>query len=255
MKIKVLGASGSEVPGHNCPAFLLDGWILLDAGTIGISLNIHEEQGIGHILLTHAHFDHIKGIPFLLDNLVIRNTGNTVTVVSGKDVLEILRKNIFNDKIWPDYTRIPSPDRPVLKYEALTPSRPLRIGEYGIFMERVDHTVPAYGFIVEKSGKKSIAYTGDTGPTERFWKKLSGFDVRYLIVETSFPNHLESLALATGHLTPFLLEKEIAKIPDTPKRILITHVKPQYRMEIEVEIQALGHANIELVKEAEILHV
>ena len=99
MEIKVLGASGSEVPGHNCPAFLIDGKILLDAGTVAISLNIREEHGLQTILLTHAHLDHIKGIPFLLDNLVIRNTGNTITVMSGKDVLHDLRKNIFNDRI------------------------------------------------------------------------------------------------------------------------------------------------------------
>ena len=30
MKIKVLGSAGSEVPGHNCPAFLIDGKILLE---------------------------------------------------------------------------------------------------------------------------------------------------------------------------------------------------------------------------------
>jgi len=76
LKIKVLGSAGSEVPGHNCPAFLIDGKILLDGGTIALSLNIREEHSLGWILLTHAHLDHIKGIPFLLDNLVTRSTGN-----------------------------------------------------------------------------------------------------------------------------------------------------------------------------------
>jgi len=108
------GASGSEVPGHNCPAFLVGGTFLLDAGTIGLALNIREETGIRQILLTHAHFDHIKGIPFLLDNLVIRNTGNTITVMSGKEVIDDLQKNIFNGRIWPDITGIPSSERPVL---------------------------------------------------------------------------------------------------------------------------------------------
>ena len=74
LRIKVLGAAGTEVPGHNCPAFLIDGKILLDAGTIAVSLNIREEHSLKWILLTHAHLDHIKGIPFLLDNLVTRST-------------------------------------------------------------------------------------------------------------------------------------------------------------------------------------
>jgi hypothetical protein len=39
MKVRVLGVSGSEVPGHNLPAFLIDGSMLLDAGTVGQSLD------------------------------------------------------------------------------------------------------------------------------------------------------------------------------------------------------------------------
>src|SRR4030067_1635724 len=165
MRIKVLGASGPEAPGHNCPAFLVDGTFLLDAGTIGLSLNIREETGIRQILLTHAHFDHIKGIPFLLDNLVIRETGNTVTVMSGKDVIDDLKKNIFNDRIWPDFTKIPTPGKPVLRYRILSPSRPVSLNGHWVFLHKVHHTVTAYGYIIENDAGKSIAYTGDTGPT------------------------------------------------------------------------------------------
>jgi ribonuclease BN (tRNA processing enzyme) len=253
LRIKVLGAAGSEVPGHNCPAFLIDGKILLDAGTIAVSLNIREEHSLEWILLTHAHLDHIKGIPFLLDNLVTRSTGNTITVLSGKDVLDDLKKNIFNDRIWPDFSRIPTPARPVLRYKSIGTTRPVMIDGYKVTMEKVHHTVPAYGYIIEKDGKKSIAYTGDTGPTHRFWERMSAHEVKCLIMETSFPNRLEKLALASGHLTPSLLEKEIAKMSPPPEKIFIMHVKPQYLQEIEVEIQALEHDNIEFLKDGEVI--
>ena len=255
MRIKVLGASGTEVPGHNCPAFLIDGKILLDAGTIAVSLNIREEHSLKWILLTHAHLDHIKGIPFLLDNLVTRSTGNTITVLSGKDVLDDLKKNIFNGRIWPDFTRIPSPEHPSLKYLPLRTERPVEIDGYKVTMEKVHHTVPAYGFIIEKAGKKSIAYTGDTGPTHRFWERMAAHEVKHLIMETSFPNRLEKLALASGHLTPSLLEKEIAKMSPLPEKIFIMHIKPQYLQEIEMEIQSLEHANIEFLKDGEVIEI
>lgn len=255
MKIKVLGASGSEVPGHNCPAFLVDGKILLDAGTISLSMNISDEHRLQRILLTHAHFDHIKGIPFLLDNLVTRNTGNTITVMSGKDVLDDLRKNIFNDRIWPDFSKIPSPERPVLRYKAIRPSKSVEIDGYTVTMERVHHTVPAYGFIIENPAKKAIAYTGDTGPTDLFWKRMADSDVKCLIVETSFPNSLEKIALASGHLTPSLLEKEIAKMPAPPPRIYVVHVKPQYLPEIEIEVQSLEHDFVEFLAEGESIRI
>ena len=249
MKIKVLGASGSEVPGRNCPAFLIDGTVLLDAGTIGLALNIREEQNLKQILLTHAHFDHIKGIPFLLDNLVVRETGTTVTVMSGKDVIDTLRKNIFNDRIWPDFTRIPTPEKPVLQYRVLRPSRPVYINDYRVFLQKVHHTVPAYGYIIEKRNGKTLAYTGDTGPTDLFWRSMKSHDVRCLIVEVSFPNRLTELALKSCHLTPALLEKEIAKMSPCPRRIFVMHVKPQYHGEIEKEIDALRHNSVELLKE------
>ena len=255
MKIKVLGASGSEVPGRGCPAFLVDESILLDAGTIGLALNTREENNLKHILLTHAHLDHIKGIPFLLDNLNIRQTGKTVTVLSGEEVIEDLKSNIFNDKIWPDFTKIPSPEKPVLRYRVMRPSRPAEINGYRVFLQRVHHTVPAYGYMIEQGNGKAIAYTGDTGPTDRFWRMISSHDVQCLIVDVSFPDRLQDLALRSGHLTPALLDEEIAKMSPRPPRIFVMHIKPQYSPEIEKEIMALPHNGLELLQEGKILEI
>ena len=251
MMIKVLGAAGSEVPGHNSPAFLVDGRLLLDAGTVANALNIREERSLRCILLTHAHLDHIKGIPFLLDNLVSRGTRTAITVLGGKEVLGDLKKHIFNGRIWPDFTKIPSPSKPSLRYKVLTTARSCRIEGYGVTMEKVDHSVPANGYIVEDREKTAIAYTGDTGPTGRFWKRMEGHDVKALITETSFPNRMEKLALASGHLTPNLLAKEIAKMSRPPGKIYIMHLKPQFEQEIEAEIHALGHDNIGFLRSGE----
>ena len=255
MIIKVLGAAGSEVPGHNCPAFLVDERFLLDAGTIALALNIREEHTLRWILLSHAHLDHVKGIPFLLDNLVSRSTGNSITILGGKDVLGDLKKNIFNDRIWPDFTRIPSQGQPSLRYKILGTARPCGIDGYTITMERVNHTVPAYGYIVEDPEKTAIAYTGDTGPTDRFWKRMADHDVKMLITETSFPNRMEKIAMASRHLTPALLGKEIGKMSRRPRQIRIMHLKPQFHQEIESEIRALGHDNIELLQDGEVIRI
>jgi ribonuclease BN (tRNA processing enzyme) len=126
---------------------------------------------------------------------------------------------------------------------------------YKVTMEKVSHTVPAYGFIVENARNAAIAYTGDTGPTDLFWKRMAGHNVKCLIVETSFPNHMEKLAIATGHLTPSLLGKEIAKIPSPPPRIFVMHLKPQYLSQIETEIDGLGIDGLEFLKEGEIIEI
>ncbi len=255
LRIKVLGSAGSEVPGHSCPAFLIDGTILVDAGTIAPALNISEEQRLAWILLTHVHFDHIKGMPFLLHNLVTRGTGTAVTVLGAREVLADLRRNIFNDRIWPDFSRIPSPGRPALRYRAIGTARPCTVDGYRVTMEKVRHSVPAYGFIVEKGGSRSIAYTGDTGPTGRFWKRVAASGAEHLIVEASFPNRLEELALESGHLTPSLLEREIAKMPRAPANIYVTHLKAQFRREIAAEIGSLRCGNVRLLNDGDVIRV
>jgi ribonuclease BN (tRNA processing enzyme) len=143
----------------------------------------------------------------------------------------------------------------VLKYRTISPGRPVEIDGYRVVMEKVHHTVPAYGYIVENAGKKAIGYTGDTGPTDRFWEMLAAHRAKCLIVETSFPNRLEKLALASGHLTPALLEKEIAKMNPPPPKIYVIHLKPQYLSEIEIEIEALGRHIIDFLKEGDVLQV
>jgi ribonuclease BN (tRNA processing enzyme) len=239
------------VAGHRCPAFAVDGKLLLDAGTVGVSLTISEEQEIRHILLTHAHFDHIKGLPFFLDNLVSRETGCSVTVMGAREVLDDLRANILNDRIWPDFSRIPTPDAPVVRYAVIRPDSPQGINGYKVAAEKVSHTVVAYGYILEDAEGKVLAYTGDTGPTDLFWKKLSGYRVGCLIAETSFPNRLEDTALRSGHLTPSLLRRELGKMREPPSRIFLMHAKPQYQPEIERELRELGREDIRFLKAGE----
>jgi hypothetical protein len=74
---------------------------------------------------------------------------------------------------------------------------------------------------------------------------VSGIDA--LIVEVSFPNNMEPLALLTKHLTCSLLSLELEKIVRLPKRIFITHPKPQYYDIIRTEIECLGMKEIELL--------
>ncbi len=249
MQIRVLGASGSEVPGHNSPAFLVDDFLLLDAGTVSISLDSDAQCHITHIFLTHAHLDHIKGIPFLVDNIVSMNQSCSLRILSGPEVIADLRRNIFNNRIWPDFTVIPTPDQPVMRYQEIIPDQPFPLKGYSILATEVDHSVPAYGYILTNAAANSLVYTGDTGPTERIWSRMLGLKVKGLIVEVSFPNEMEELALASGHLTPALLGAEIGKMPVMPETIYITHLKPFYRRQIEEQLAALHPVHVELLSD------
>lgn len=249
MQIRVLGSSGSEGPGQNPPAFLVDDFLLMDAGTVSLSLNRDDQCKISHIFLTHSHLDHIKGIPFLVDNMAAATEECSLTIFSGREVISDLRKNIFNNRIWPDFTIIPTAQNSVMRYSVLSTRDHMQVGGYRIYTTRVDHAVPAYGFTIEDTSGAALVYTGDTGPTERIWKRIRNFDVRVLIIEASFPDSMLELAIASGHLTPSLLAKEINKMAELPKKIYVSHLKPFYREIIRDQLAALGIPGLEILED------
>ncbi len=249
MNVLVLGSAGSEGPGNNAPAFLVDDFLLLDAGTIAPSLDMSAQCRITHIFITHAHLDHIKGIPFLVDNLVSIDRHCRILLLSGKKVLADLRKNIFNNRIWPDFTAIPSAQEPVMAYRDISEGKALEVGGYRIQAVKVHHAVPAYGYLIEEPSRGTLVYTGDTGPTEAIWHRMKKHRVKVLIIEVSFPNEMSDLAIATGHLTPALLDREIRKMSAVPEKIYISHLKAFYKEKIQEELARIPGVDLELLDE------
>jgi len=252
MKLRVLGCSGAELPDFRPPAFLIDDHLLLDAGTIGSVLTEEEQWRIRNIFITHSHLDHIRAIPALADNIIIKNLLHTVKVFGIPEVISAMREHMFNNIIWPDFSAIPTPDRPVISLETIDTGVEYTVSDYRIRAIPVTHTVSAVGYRVCK-GATTVVYTGDTGPTDEIWQYASGIDA--LIVEVSFPNDMEPLALLTKHLTCSLLSVELEKITSLPKRIFITHPKPQYYGIIRTEIESLGLKEIELLHDGDIFEI
>lgn len=249
MQLRVLGCSGAEFPGHNPTAFLLDDSLLLDAGTVGSVLAEEEQWRIREILVSHPHLDHIRGIPLLADNIVVKGLDHRIDLISTGEILAVIRAHLLNGVIWPDFTAIPSPEAPVLSCTEITPEREFAVEGFRVTAYRVNHAVPAVGYRITK-GAATLLYTGDTGPTERIWE-MAG-EISALLVEVSFPDDMEQTALLTGHLTPRLLAGELAKLGKLPPRILVTHLKPQYYHRIKAEIAALPIAGIELLRNGEV---
>lgn len=252
MKLRVLGCAGAELPDFRPPAFLLDDQMLLDAGTIGSVLSEEEQWKIHTVFITHSHLDHIRSIPALADNIIIKNRLHTVSVRSTVEVIEALQNHLFNNIIWPDFTQIPSAENPVIKFMPITPYQECAVNGYRVTAIPVNHTVPTVGYQV-KSGGRTLVYTGDTGPTEEIWRYSSGADA--LIVEVSFPDSMRDLAELTKHLTASMLVEELAKIDVLPKRILITHPKPQYYERIFKEVTGLEISGVELLHDGSVYEI
>ncbi|HEY7868299.1 MAG TPA: 3',5'-cyclic-nucleotide phosphodiesterase [Methylomirabilota bacterium] len=248
MKVRVLGTYGSEGPGQRPSAFLVDDRVLVDAGTVGGALSVPEQIKIQHALISHAHLDHTAGLAFLTDTLAMVAADRRVTACSIAPVVDALRTHAFNDALWPDFTNIPSAAQPVLGFRTLPQEAESRVGELWVTPVPVEHTVATTGFIIH-DGETGFVFSGDTGPTQRIWKvarEMRG--LRALIVETAFPNRLTSLAQASGHLTPEMLQREIEKMPvDLP--IWIYHIKPQLYQETAEELAKIDPTRIHILEQ------
>jgi len=253
MRIQVLGCSGAELPNNNMTGFLVDRMLLLDAGTIGEALPKSDQWKIRYILLTHPHLDHIKAIPFFVDNIVSNDRDQYVTLYSKPRVIHALHKNLFNGLIWPDFTKIPSRKNSVLRLTEIPPEMPFDVDSYKVTAFKVSHTAPAIGYLVEDADGIRLLYTGDTGPTKTIWQACDNDPIHGLIIEVSFHNGLTDKALELGHLTPELLGEELKKMKNMPERIFITHSKPGQKDKIKEELDDLGLDNIEILEDGQIL--
>jgi len=241
MKIRVLGAYGAEGLAQRPSAFLVNDTILIDGGTVGGALSRAEQVVIEHALISHAHLDHIAGLAFLTETLALCEVAKPLTVCSLEPVVKSLRTTVFNDALWPDFSQIPSPARPIVKYRSLIEETEYPVGDLWVTAVGVNHTVACSGFIVH-DGTSGIVYSGDTGPTDALWKAAARLKtLRAVILECAFPNRLGALADVAKHMTPALIQREVDKFPaDVP--VLVFHVKPQFQDEVGEELGRIaGH--------------
>lgn len=235
MKLRVLGCSGGIGGRHlRTTSLLIDNDILIDAGTGVGDVSLAELTLIDHIFLTHSHLDHVCSIPFLVDTVGgMRN--KPLTVHAFEPTLEILRNHLFNWSIWPDFTQIPTPDKPWLRYQAVQVGETVEMTGRKITVLPANHAVPAVGFQLD-SGRASLVFTGDTTTNDPLWKIVNQIaNLRYLIIETAFCNRERDLAIASKHLCPSLLAEELAKLEQSAE-VFITHLKPG---EIELTMQEI----------------
>ncbi len=255
MKIRVLGCHGSQLPHHNITSFLLDKNILIDAGTVTQALTLEEQLRIDYIFVTHAHLDHVRDIAFLADNLYYEKRKKPLVVCSSKGVIESIHRHLFNNVIWPDFSKIPSAKEPLIKFETITPGRSRRIGDFQVRAIGVHHTVETLGFVIQAK-EKAVLFLGDTGPTDNVWKVAKTMkELKAIFVETSLPGSLQNIADKTGHLTPISLNAELRKLKAARPEIYLYHMKPRYAEEIRHEVAVIQDRKIHIIEDGQVIRI
>ena len=236
MKLTILGCSGGIGSGRHTTCLKVDDDILIDAGTGITSLSLDELQAIDHLFITHAHLDHVLGLPLLLDAVGEKRSAPLV-VHALPEVLDVLSAHLFNWHLWPDFREIPSADGPWVRFEPLPMGHSLTLCGRAFKPLPVNHVVPACGIQVSVAGA-SLAFSGDTTRSEAFTAAINAIpDLRHLIIETSFENALADIAQASKHHWPDSLALALRDLRVRPA-VWITHLKPGNEAAIMEELRA-----------------
>jgi ribonuclease BN (tRNA processing enzyme) len=225
--------------------FLVDGETALDAGALTDALPLAAQRRIRRVVLTHAHLDHVASLPFLIENLYGRDT--PLEIAAPSPVIAALRRDMFNDSSWPDFSRLPSRSAPTVVYRTIPPGKPFVAGAARFTPLPVDHIVPAYGYLVSNAAA-SVLFSGDTMPTTGLWRSAAAASrLKAIFLEVSFSDTQAEVARASCHLTPRLVAAELRKAP--PKvPVYLYHMKPPSLSRIRREVAALGEPRLRLLE-------
>lgn len=224
MELRILGCSGGIGAHRRTTSFLLDGKVLIDAGSGVSDLTLDEMAHIRHIFLTHSHLDHILSIPLLVDS-VFDQLEQPLVIHGQPHTLKALREHIFNWVIWPDFTTLPNEDLPVVILQEMRPGDRVTVDDMHFNMVRVNHIVPTVAYAVEyPSG--IFAFSGDTTTNDTLWEGLNALPrLDHLIIEAAFSNAEQAMCKLAKHYCPGLLADDLKKLNHQP-HVYLTHAKP-----------------------------
>ena len=240
MEIRILGAHNIETKKTGSECILIDDILAVDAGALTSHLTIAQQQNLKAILLTHQHLDHVRDVPMLGMSLFLLK--KSIEIYTTKPVYEVLTTHLLNNVVFPDWTQRP-PEKPVFHFNILEPGKASSIAGYGVLPITVNHAVPTVGYEITSYDGKKVFITSDTGPgLEDCWKQISP---NLLMVETTVLNDNEAAARRVGHLTPYLLFKELEsfrKIRGYLPQVVLVHLDPLIEKETKAEIREVERA-------------
>ncbi len=260
MELYVVGCHGGETPHHRASAFVLDSVIGIDAGSVTRGMSLADQAKLEVCLVSHSHLDHVRDLATLADNRC-QMTCEPLVVAGTAATLASLKRHFFNNELWPDFTQISTSSGPVLKFLELDLEKPVELAGKRVRAVSVTHTIDTAGFIIE-GDSGAFAYSGDTGPTDRFWELLSETpNLKALLMEVSFPNRESGLAKVSGHHTPATLAEDMKKLSQTSRSggakngqapeslpTLLYHIKPVFQREVEIECSRLSGLSLEVAQ-------
>jgi cAMP phosphodiesterase len=244
VKIRILPSSPDAGHIQHLISFVVDGHLAVDAGCIGLCGPPDAQAGITSIVLTHSHLDHICSLPIFAMN-VLDSSGHGIIASAPPAVIDSLRQDVFNWRVWPDFTTLKIDDRPIVQLVPLEPRHPTDFGGTTVTAIPVNHPVPTVAYMVE-NGRSAVLFALDTGPTEEIWDvAVRTPHLTTAFIDVAFPDEMSTLAEASGHMTPSLARTEIRRLPGHVRKIAC-HLKPAYYDRIVDQLGRLAIPNLSI---------
>ena len=255
-QIRILGAYGTKSKGYGTSSFGLNKSNVIDAGNLLEPLNI-ESVDIENIWMTHSHLDHIIDIAYILDNYFgLRK--KSLNIIGLPETIKAIKENFLNNTIWPDFSKIKLilSDEMAITYTEIEIGEKYTIGDDETLRAfKTDHTVPSCGYVFTKDNS-SVLITADTYSLDTLEEEIQkDATIKTIVVECSFPNELEKLAIESKHLTPKLLFSKLKVVENRDLTLFINHIKPSYIKRISAEIEEYrGNWDAEILKDGDFIN-
>jgi ribonuclease BN (tRNA processing enzyme) len=234
MRVRILPSATDSSDRQFLTTFLLNGTVAVDAGCLGLYGTPADQANISGVVLTHSHADHVCSLPTFAMN-VMDSSGRSTVVWSHDSVLQSLREDIFNGRVWPDFLTLVPEGEPIVQLRPIRPREPFVIDGLTFTAVPVNHPVPTMGYFIEDESSVIVIST-DSGPTDELWARARATrKLTTMFVGVAFPDECALLAEVSGHLTPRTLREQILGLPESI-RIVVVHIKPARRDEVVAQL-------------------
>lgn len=178
-------------------------------------------RNIDHIFLTHFHPDHSADLVhflFATRNPTTLKSRSAFGMTGPRGFQNFLRRL---HKAYEKWLELP-PELMAVEERNTEKWEKGILGDLRIISQPVDHTPQSVAYRVEGPENRSFVYSGDTGYCEGIVDLAKDVDI--LILECSFPDHLE----ADGHLTPSSAGRIATR--SRARRLVLLHFYPEILM-------------------------
>lgn len=225
--------------------YVIDGVLAIDAGSLGFGADLASQCRIRDVILTHSHLDHIASLPVFLEN--VYGSAPPVTIHASQPVIDCLRQDLFNNRVYPDLFTNPPPGPPWAHLHVVDDRQSYRLGEYEITFFEARHTVPTYAVLIRK-GRSAILIATDTQSCDKLNSAIQGIpELQAILLEVAFPKSMQWLADLSGHMTTADMDSFCRNcLPNVP--VYAIHLKPRFYQQVREEIETLNLPHLAIMQ-------